>query len=68
LQILLPSISRTTFLIKGLRIVRGGLLKTHRFNRREDIKQTLLRYTALYNNQLPQSVLTSKTPMQTVKE
>ncbi|ABM56196.1 transposase [Verminephrobacter eiseniae EF01-2] len=40
----------------------------HRFNSREDMEQTLLRYVALYNHQLPQSALGSKTPMQAMKE
>ena len=30
--------------------------------------QTLLRYVALYNHQLPQSALHSKTPMQAMKQ
>ena len=45
----------------------ADVLKTHRFNSREDMEQTLLRYVALYNHQLPQSVLGSKTPMQAMK-
>ena len=31
-------------------------------------EQTLLRYVALYNHQLPQSALKSSTPMQAMKE
>ncbi len=46
----------------------ADVLKTHRFNGREDMEQTLLRYVALYNHQLPQSALGSKTPMQAMKE
>ena len=42
-------------------------MKTHQFNSREDMEQTLLRYVALYNHQLPQSALGSKTPMQAMK-
>jgi len=45
----------------------ADVLKTHRFNSREDMEQTLLRYVALYNHQLPQSALGSKTPMQAMK-
>ena len=45
----------------------ADVLKTHRFSSREDLEQTLLRYVALYNHQLPQSALKSKTPMQTMK-
>ncbi len=46
----------------------ADVLKTHRFNSREDMEQTLLRYVALYNHQLPQSALKSSTPMQAMKE
>ena len=46
----------------------ADILKTHRFSSGEDLEQTLLRYVALYNHQLPQSVLKSKTPMQAMKE
>ena len=41
------------------------VLKTYRFSDSEDLEQTLLRYVALYNHQLPQSALKSKTPMKT---
>jgi hypothetical protein len=43
-------------------------LKTHRFTSGEDLEQTLLRYVALYNHQLPQSALKSKTPMRAMKD
>ena len=46
----------------------ADVLKTHRFHSGEDMEQTLMRYVALYNHQLPQSALKSKTPMQTMKE
>ncbi len=46
----------------------ADVLKTHRFNSREDMEQTLLRYVALYNHQLSQSALKSNTPMQAMKE
>ena len=46
----------------------ADVLKNHRFSRSEDLEQTLLRYVALYNHQLPQSALRSKTPMQAMKE
>jgi len=46
----------------------ADVLKTHRFNRREDMQQNLQRYVALYNHQLPQSALDSKTPMQVMKQ
>ncbi len=46
----------------------ADVLKTHRFNSREDMAQTLLRYVALYNHQLPQSALKSSTPIQAMKD
>ncbi len=38
-------------------------LETHRFDNREDLERTLLRYVAFYNHQLPQLALKSQTPM-----
>lgn len=46
----------------------ADVLKTHRFNSAEDLKQTLLRYAALYSHQLQQSALHSQTPMQAMKQ
>lgn len=46
----------------------ADVLKTHRFNSREDMQQTLLRYVVLCNYQLPQSALKSSTPMQALKQ
>lgn len=46
----------------------ADVLKTHRFNSADDLEQTLLRYVALYNHQLPQSALQSKTPIQNMKD
>lgn len=37
-------------------------------NSAQDLEQTLMRYVALYNHQLPQSALQSKTPMQAMKQ
>ena len=45
----------------------SDVLNTHRFVSGQDMQGTLLRYTALYNHQFPQSVLQSKTPMQAIK-
>ena len=44
------------------------MLKTQRFQGGLDLEQPLLRYIALYIHQLPQSVLQSKTPLQTMKD
>jgi transposase InsO family protein len=46
----------------------GDVLNMHHLRSDEELEQTLLRYVALYNHQLPQSVLKRKTPMQTMKE
>jgi transposase InsO family protein len=45
----------------------SDVLKTDRFNCALDMEQTLLRYVALYNHQLPQSALKRKTPMKARK-
>ena len=44
------------------------VLQSHRFKNGEDLEQTILRYVALYNSQLPQSALASRTPLQAMKE
>jgi hypothetical protein len=46
----------------------ADVLKTHRFTSGEDLEQTLIRYVALYNHQIPQSALKSKTPMRAMKD
>ncbi len=46
----------------------SDVLKTNRFDSREDLEQTLLRYVRLYNHQLPQSALDSKPPIMAMKE
>lgn len=46
----------------------SDILKTHRFQSGEDLRTTLQRYVALYNHELPQSVLGGKTPLQAMKE
>ena len=63
-----PRTPRTNGMVERFNGRIADVLKTHRFNSREDMEQTLLRYVALYNHQLPQSALKSKTPMQAMKE
>jgi Integrase core domain len=46
----------------------ADVLRTHQFTSGEDLEQTLMRYVALYNHQLPQSALKSKTPMKAMKD
>jgi transposase InsO family protein len=44
------------------------VLQSHRFQSGEDLDQTILRYVTLYNSQLPQSALASRTPLQAMKD
>ena len=46
----------------------ADVLRSHRFQSGLDLEQTLLRYVALYNHQLPQSALKSRTPLQAMKD
>ena len=46
----------------------SDVLKTNRFDSALDLEQNLLRYVHLYNTQLPQSALGSRTPMQAMKD
>ncbi len=46
----------------------SDVLKTNRFDSALDLEQTLMRYVHLYNTQLPQSVLRSRTPMHAMKD
>ena len=44
------------------------VLQSHRFQSGEDLEETLLRYVHLYNSQLPQSALKSRTPIAALKD
>ena len=44
------------------------VLQSHHFRSGEELETTLHRYVALYNQQLPQSALGSKTPLQAIKD
>lgn len=46
----------------------ADVLKTNRFVSGEDLEQTIMRYVTLYNTQLPQSALGSRTPVQAMKD
>jgi transposase InsO family protein len=63
-----PRTPRTNGMVERFNGRIADVLKTHRFDSAQDLEQTLLRYVALYNHQLPQSALKSKTPMQAMKE
>ena len=63
-----PRTPRTNGMVERFNGRIADVLRTHRFNSAEDMEQTLLRYVQLYNHQLPQSALHSKTPMQAMKQ
>ncbi len=63
-----PRKPRTNGMVERFNDRIADVLKTHRFSSSEDPEQTLLRYVALYNHQLPQSALKSKTPLQAKKD
>ena len=44
------------------------VLPSHHFHSGEELETTLHRYVLLYNQQLPQSALGSKTPLQAMKD
>ena len=44
------------------------VLQSHHFRSGEELETTLHRYVLLYNQQLPQSALGSKTPLRAMKE
>ena len=44
------------------------VLQSHHFRSGEELEATLYRYAWLYNQQLPQSALGSKTPLQTMQD
>jgi len=62
-----PRTPKTNGMVERFNGRIADVLKTHRFNSAQDMAQTLIRYVALYNHQLPQSALKSKTPMQAMK-
>ena len=66
-RLIRPRTPRTNGMVERFNGRIADVLKTHRFSSSEDLEQTLLRYVALYNHQLPQSALKSKTPMQAMK-
>ena len=63
-----PRTPKTNGMVERFNGRISDVLKTNHFNSAEDLEQTLLRYVALYNRQLPQSALKSKTPMQAMKD
>ena len=44
------------------------VLQSHHFRSGEELETTLHRYVRLYNQQLPQAALASRTPLQAIKD
>ena len=63
-----PRTPKTNGMVERFNGRIADILRTHRFNSAEDMNQTLMRYVSLYNHQLPQSALQSKTPIQAAKQ
>lgn len=63
-----PRTPRTNGMVERFNGRISDVLNTHHFHGAEDLAHTLLRYVALYNHQLPQSALKSKTPIQSMKD
>jgi transposase InsO family protein len=63
-----PRTPKTNGMVERFNGRIADVLKTHRFHSGQDLEQTLMRYVALYNHQLPQSALKSKTPIQAMKD
>ena len=63
-----PSTPQTNGIVERFNRRISDILQTHHFKSSLDLEQTLLRYVALYNQQLSQTALRNKTPMQEMKE
>jgi len=63
-----PRTPKTNGMVERFNGRIADVLKTNRFVSGEDLEQTLLRYVHLYNHQLPQSALQSRTPFQAMKD
>ena len=63
-----PKSPQTNGMVERVNGRISDVLKTNRFDSALDLEQTLMRYVHLYNTQLPQSVLRSRTPMQAMKD
>ena len=63
-----PRTPRTNGMVERFNGRIADVLRSHRFQSGQDLEQTLLRYVALYNHQLPQSALKSRTPIQAMKD
>ena len=62
-----PRTPRTNGMVERFNGRIADVLRTHRFISGQDMRQTLARYVHLYNHQLPQSALHSRTPLQEMR-
>lgn len=63
---LIHQLRRTT--VESHHKAAGPRLQSHRLNSSEDLEKTILRYVTLYNQQLPQSALASRTPLRAITD
>ena len=63
-----PRTPKTNGMVERFNGRISDVLNTNHFISGQDMRETLLRYTTLYNHQFPQSALKSKTPMQAMKD
>jgi hypothetical protein len=63
-----PATPRTNGMVERFNGRIEEVLQSHHFRSGEDLETTLYRYVRLYNQQLPQSALGSKSPLQAMKD
>jgi transposase InsO family protein len=63
-----PKSPRTNGMVERFNGRIEEVLQSHHFRSGEELESTLHRYVWLYNQQLPQSALGSKTPLQAMKD
>ena len=63
-----PAHPQTNGMVERFNARITEVLQSHHFRAGEDLETTLHRYVRLYNQQLPQAALASKTPLQTIKD
>ena len=63
-----PKSPQTNGMVEGFNGRIEEVLQSHHFRSGEQLEATLHRYVWLYNQQLPESVLQSKTPLQAMKD
>ena len=63
-----PRTPRTNGMVERFNGRIEEVLQSHHFRSGEELETTLHRYVVLYNQQLPQSALGSKTPLQAMKD